>query len=927
VQKFQLRQAALFYLAGIALSVVAQSTAVAQTTASAGSGGTEQLEEVVVTGTLIRGINPPGSNVIGISKEQIQSFGANNTEGILANLPQNASFNNVSATLPAFGTAFNSRVSIARPNIRNIPGCDGAGSGACTLILVDGHRIVPEGTQQTAVDPAIIPFGMIERVETIVDGNSAIYGSDAVGGVINFITKKNFTGTEASAHYGMGKAGYNQVDADVTSGTSWDRGFLMVSYSFGRHGDILNGDRSYLHTLDYSTGIPTGRSCDRPNVTVGGVTYGFNGSTYVANSPNVCDNNRYGDLYPIEVRHSGYVTLAQDISDTIRLDVQGVFSFTNQGDYVGPFSGQAAITTRNPNYVPMPGASPTAPETVQFSYGPLLGNNSGLNRTTYQVGQVTPTLTVDVGADWQVRTMFSYGQSNTAYDNSIYNSSLANLFLGGPTGSAATLPITAALNPYNIGATQNRVLFSGLTTNDRGNSINQLINVRSMADGKLIALPGGDLRAAVGVEYIKDVFRLRQTDPSSRLLNPYSSISQADYAEFAELNIPIVGKSNNIPGIAGLNLDASGRYDKYENVIGKFVPKLGLTFQPVDWISVTASWGKSFNAPVPSDVAGQLPANQIIGLNPIANTANPGGVVPPGTVLTGPNGSNTLLFLQGNEPTLKPQSSTNWSVGADISPPIVDNLTVGATYYKITIHDVLGLPTSGADQTPLFLYYPSRYVLFPTAAQILAFANSVGNSSGTQAIATAAAAGQKIIEIIDDRFGNVGNYYVSGIDFRAHYSHKTGFGSLDGTVNGNYKLRRDEQAAPDAPLTHDFYSQGIPRLTSTTTLGANIHSLRGQVSWLHTSKYAISPFLLRIPNFPGTTTPLQTEIGSYDQFDLFFSYSFAGPALAKDLALTLNVENVADKDPPGGKFGNGGPTQFGPHTLGRIVEVGFSKKF
>jgi hypothetical protein len=144
------------------------------------------LQEIVVTGTLIRGINPPGASVITLDSEAITAIGATSTNQVLQNIPQLADFGNTNQQI----TAVNFQITVDRPNIRNLPGV-GTNGGSTTLVLVDGHRLVGEGIKETAPDPNTVPVALLERVDVLPDGGSSIYGSDAIGGVINFITKRH----------------------------------------------------------------------------------------------------------------------------------------------------------------------------------------------------------------------------------------------------------------------------------------------------------------------------------------------------------------------------------------------------------------------------------------------------------------------------------------------------------------------------------------------------------------------------------------------------------------------------------------------------------------------------------------------------------------------------------------------------------------
>ena len=173
---------AAFYVSSAAIALIAQP-AFAQT---------EPLDEeivedntIVVTGTSIRGVAPVGTNVLTVDEESITASGATDTNDILASVPQVSSAFNTVPTVPSLGAAITS----VTPALRKI---GGSSSGGTTLVLLNGHRGPGVGVLGTPFDPGTIPVAAVERVEVVLDGGSSVYGSDAVGGVINFITRRAF---------------------------------------------------------------------------------------------------------------------------------------------------------------------------------------------------------------------------------------------------------------------------------------------------------------------------------------------------------------------------------------------------------------------------------------------------------------------------------------------------------------------------------------------------------------------------------------------------------------------------------------------------------------------------------------------------------------------------------------------------------------
>ena len=173
-----------------------------------------EVAEIVITGTSIRGVPPTGSNLISMSRDDIQTIGAANTPDLLASVPQLNSFN--TAPSPSLGG-----VGSFAPGMRGLP-------ASATLPLMNGHRLVAAAANETNPDFPLIPNLAIQRVEVVADGASSIYGSDAVAGVVNFITRTRVSGVEASASYGAADD-YYSGHFGVLAGTAWARGSILAA--------------------------------------------------------------------------------------------------------------------------------------------------------------------------------------------------------------------------------------------------------------------------------------------------------------------------------------------------------------------------------------------------------------------------------------------------------------------------------------------------------------------------------------------------------------------------------------------------------------------------------------------------------------------------------------------------------------------------
>ena len=221
--------------------------------ASAGESGLDNdstmhskndLDEITVTGTHIRGTTESPSPVLVFTRDDIDATGASTVQQFLQSLPQNfgdVSLNNLG------GIAGNSQtvnaVNGAAPDLR------GLGAGA-TLVLINGHRVAPGNSDGSFVDISMIPLAAIDRIEIVTDGASAIYGSDAVGGVVNIILRSKFDGAETRAQFGaVGTGSMHDVQAAQTVGEDWNSGSAVLSYQYFDQTPLSAASRNYLQAV------------------------------------------------------------------------------------------------------------------------------------------------------------------------------------------------------------------------------------------------------------------------------------------------------------------------------------------------------------------------------------------------------------------------------------------------------------------------------------------------------------------------------------------------------------------------------------------------------------------------------------------------------------------------------------------------------
>ncbi len=203
--------------------------------------GRYDLDEITVTGTHIRGTKDSPSPVLVFTRSDIDAAGVNTIQQFLQSLPQNfggASENTIGQVAAKSQT--NNTVNGSAPNLR------GLGADA-TLVLINGHRVAPGNSDGSFVDISMIPLTAVERIEIVTDGASAIYGADAVGGVVNIILRREFDGAESRVQYGSVTTGtMHDVQAGQTVGHDWTDGSGVLSYQYADRTPLSAASRDYL---------------------------------------------------------------------------------------------------------------------------------------------------------------------------------------------------------------------------------------------------------------------------------------------------------------------------------------------------------------------------------------------------------------------------------------------------------------------------------------------------------------------------------------------------------------------------------------------------------------------------------------------------------------------------------------------------------
>lgn len=803
--------------------------------------------EIVVTGTSIRGIPPTGSGLIGVSREDAKLIGAASTPELLATVPQLNSFN----TAPR--TSNNGLGSFA-PGLRGLP-------PAATLPLMNGHRLISGSTQQTNPDYPFLPELAIERVEIVADGASAIYGSDAVAGVVNFITRKRVDGLEANVRYGFADD-YHALNAGAIFGHDWGSGSFVAAYQYSENSNITGADRRY-RSLDFRAagGIDTRSAvCPEANVNL------FTGTIYAAPSLapglNTCDPRGPVDLVPENRTHAAFVSARQELGSNITL--WGDLLYSDRKDIVqAALPGQTfvLITATNPFFRAPPGTGALF-EFVDFRPDNLVGADHFDQSFRVRTGNATAGIDVGLGEfkatlygtfNWSRNDTFQPGINTTAL-----------------TAAAAGTTTATALDPFGTGT--NPAVVAAILDNPTDFTNRQRTRIAAAKiDGPLADLPGGEIKVALGAEYRRETYRQRG---SSGGVGFPEDLKRSVQSLYGELFVPIVGEGNAGPMAHSLALSLSGRYDHYSDFGSTTNPKVGITWEPVEGVNLRGSYGRSFRAPGLRDLGSTVGSYYAA-----AALVDAFGARDPSR---GAAQVNTMLLFGGND-ALRPEKARTYSFGIDLRPKFAPDLSASATFYDIKYDDVIGTPSGlGAilfsDPT-----FASRVIRNPSAAELsAAITDTVPFFYTFAAIPT-------IGNILDLRQGNFGIRKTNGIDFDLRYRHTAGFGTLFGGIAGNYILKYRTQLSPTSAVSNSL-DAGIPRTTLRTTLGVNA----GPVT-----------FVNFVNHRSGVTAPFATPTGSslyrskgYTTVDLRLSLRLPDTGLTKGTAVALQINDLFDKKPP-----------------------------
>ena len=870
------------------------------------------LTEIVV-GSHIRGASEGASPVVVISRASIDQGGYATVADALTALPQ--AFGGT-ATDDTGATGFDT----TSTNGGRATGVNLRGLGAdATLVLVNGRRVAGSGLLGDFADVSSIPLSAVERVEVLLDGASALYGSDAVGGVVNVVLRDRFEGAETRARIGGSTHGdLAQRQFAQTFGRSWVGGSVLISGEYQRRDRLPGAARAFTGNADLRGFGGTDHrqfygppgTIVRSNPTTGvleaawAIPAGQDGknlksSDFLAGQSNYSNHRAYMDVAPTQERGSLYLAATQDIGT--RLTVSADARYSDRRFTLFSVAPQTAmvVSAANPYFVSPNGA---ASNIIAYSFARDTGSIKVVGEV--QSRGLTLGAKLRLPGDWRGELYGVHAEEiQTSLSTGLLNPVFLNEALGNLPDNPQT-PYSAArdgyFNPFIGQGRNNQVVLDFVTSGfDSRRTVGLLDGLSLSADGSLFRLPAGPVRMALGAQWREEGLKTIGTAGAASV-TPVPSLSRdADRrvaALFGELRVPLFSEAFRRTGIERLELSAAIRRETYTGGLKSTVPKLGMLWSPVSSVNLKATYGKSFRAPSLSqqtDIERSTPINLA-------------------------NGSTTLLTLlrYGGNAGLKPERARSWTATAEYSPPNVPSARLAATVFDTRFSDRIGQPAAENLNTILTApdLAPFRNLISPaTNASDLALVEALLKNASSSAAALYPATAYRAIA--DARYVNSGILQVRGVDLSITWPLTIAGDPIVLNGSASRLLRYQRQVTPTASpvdlagvVTYPTKLQA--RISATWTHGA----VSTTATLRHTGGLQIKP---------------AGHVDSQTAAD--FQVQYVAPAQSgpwKGVTLALSAQNLFDLDPPFYDSVPGlayDPTNYDP--FGRVVALQLTKRW
>jgi len=807
----------------------------------------EQVERIEVTGSRIKQVDMETSSpVTVITAEDIQISG----EPTVADVLNNASVNSFGSWrgVSGYGSGGSATSNV---NMR--------GLGAnYTLVLLDGRRMPGTSSSSgSAADTSRIPMAIVERIEILREGASAVYGSDAVAGVINIITKKDFTGLNFTYDAERPKADGGDSDRFTAStGFATNKGNITFTFENYRTDAVFDRELwSELGGSSYSA-VPNAKGAD-------------SGDWYSADFCDVAENvHPSGDgrcLYEF-----GQVT--KFFGDVEQNSILSNFNYNLTNDIRFRGRASASLSETDTRYAGTP-VSTTAPTMSADNPYNTTGEDLTLSMRSAQIGERdtrTEINTIDFlgglvgfadignGVDWEINGQYSKSSTRSFNSNLVNDVTIQRLIDSGEYDLLNTSGMS--FEDWNAQMTDlySQAAHTGLYRAEFDSTQIDGFASTLLFDNGTVSMSG-----LIGAEFERIEFT-QQSDPQSASGNVSGGSGGDDVFADRDRTSVYAELQTTLPG--DLDVSAAVRYDEYDQegdvgaqvVGGKFdnvAPQLGIAWRATDSLLLRASWGESFRAPN----MGEMFSSQALSFETAVDTLwcdQPGNSDP---VYCDQSGTQHKTWFGGN-PDLQPEEGESLTAGLVYN--ITDDWSAELSYYDVTLDNKIAAIS---------------------VARLLAEERENGVGSNP-AVVRDPNTGQ--IDTMYSFDQNMASLETSGFDFKTNYNVSTDFGDIGVKAEASYVREYVEQTAPDAAPFDYAGIQDYPELRANMS-----------VDWKHNEWGAAWTTYYIGPQDSGNeeygVTYLQ-DIPSYVKHNVQFSYNHAYNG-----RITLGVNNVFDKEPTG----------------------------
>jgi len=856
--------------------VVAGGVLLAQTAAGQDALPVFSLGKIEVTGSHIaRSEAESALPVQTITREEIERSGTTTTAELMSKVSANI-------------LGFNDRLSIGdqieafpRPGLSSV-NLRGIGDGS-TLVLIDGRRVANYAFDGGAVDVNSIPLSAIDRVEILKDGASAIYGTDAIAGVVNFILRKDFRGSELT---GLGSitqhGGGDQYQATASVGhgdLAKDRFNAFVSASFTKDTVLRAADREFTRTgyrpgdgllsvnlLSFPANIVAGRHTASPNFASGCAPPVSFALVFGGNAVCAYDPGSLADVLPPVERTTVFGRATLQLDSAHQLFAEAGYAH-NRFALTLPATPVFSAFLAGGQPFRYPAGGPYYPSTFAAENG--ISGDLNLRYRTVALGNRVND--VDTRA---LRTLLGLegAYAGWDYDTAILYSEnrQRDHFASGYVSQQRLLDAfaTGLINPFGPSGPEGDALLAGTqVAGDFHDARGSTLLADAKASGNLFRLPGGPLAIALGIEARRE-----------KLVNTFSALADSGdvvaaggdhHPVSASRSVQALYVEASVPLAPAFESQLAARYDHYGDFGSTVNPKIALRWQPVTTLLLRASWGTGFRAPTLYDLF--TPAQHGIGSPDLGD--------PLRCPVTGrAEDCGDLPFVVGGNPSLQPETSKQFNAGVVWEP--VSGFAVTLDYWRIDKRNVIG--TLGADivLNDLPRWGATNLIRGPVDPDFPKLPGPI-----------------ETIVLLNQ---NLGNLRTSGYDVDLRWrAPVTRIGRFTVSLNGTYidtlKQQFDGTNYQSLAGNNDFGP--VPRWRHHASLGWS----RGPwtATLAQTFQIGYNECDERTRDAEGICTRTR-RVGSYSPWDLQASY-----AGFKNTRIDLGIRNLFDRDPPFAQHSSG----------------------